>query len=571
MVTKSEIIDLKKYLIEDCHNRRLQQQKTDKSLIDDEFGISYLPDGVPQLKTGKGYRMVSAPAEHIVSSSPKLYRDAVGKGTEQAKRIGVEGNRWLNILTRQNPQPFKEHIKKMLSSGEAWIYLCHNDSYDPDNPNDLPFGIYIPDPMIVFMDVLGGEKDGIPTRVIVCYERVAWDIKSNYPKWAWKNQESRSLNTKVPYLYYIDNNYKYVEADGEELLLDDKDRPYNGDGIQENYLGFVPFVHAYAGFGETSADGDPASLAIGRITKVRDKIKEYTAIKSVLNYLIFKYAYPSLDYYYDPSSGSPPADFEENYDRSPGAFNKVPVTPTIKDPIRKGVDMLPDAQLFAYLGQIEGEINEEDPLGLIGQAIGSSGRQQLDAEENALRRFDSVINNSTRAFETALGLALRMIEKIPSTRPKGINQGDISKNYNVRLELKAEDPIANQVKSADGDRKQTQGIIDQKTNLIEYQGYTEEEASKIIARSYVDAVYKEDPIMRRVLAMDAAQEIGMEDKYKSLEASLGQEGEGLNVAPKTGSEGGEPRMGNIKTQRGREEIDMSLAQKPPRRRPTYGT
>ena len=505
MTTVNEILELKSYLVEQYHNHRVSEQSTDQTYIDDGFEIDYLPEGVTRIKTGKAYRMVSAPAEHIVSNTPKLYREPVGKGTEQAERVASECNRWLRLMLRQNPQPFKEHIKKQLGKGESWIYTVHNNSFKKDDPNDMPVQFVIPDPTVVFVDPRGGEVDGVPNRLLMYFERAAWDIKRNYPFWPWTAGSQKDWSTKFPFLMYWDNDVRYTMVEAEDNkypLLYTKDGDIENDGIQDNIYGFVPFVHCYSGFGEGSADGDPAKLAVSRIRNIRDLIAKYTAIESVLLDQIMRFSYSSLDYLYDPSEGEPPSDFAEEYDRSPGAFNTVPVIGSkITNPIVKGTDLLPDQQLFLYRVTIEQEIDEEDPLGTIAQASGTSGRQDVRAEEAALRRYDTIIENSSHAFETAFGQALEMVEKIDKIRPKSLRENDIAKYYEVDIELKADDPIAMQINSVDGDRKQTQGIIDHKTNLINYQGYTQEEAEKIMARQTVDVIKKTDPIIQRLVAV----------------------------------------------------------------------
>lgn len=582
--SKKEIYELRDWLVQVYHKDRLAEQEADQKYINDDFEIDYLPEGVTKLATGKAYRMVSAPAEHIITSNPTLYREPKGKAELQAQRVALEGNRWLKLMLRQNPQPFKEHIKKLLGKGEAWIYVCHNDTFMPYCLNDIPVTFSVPDPTIVFVDPFGGEKNGVPSRVVIYTKRIAWQVREDYPFWKWAPKVGvQSWNTLVNFMMYFDNNYRYFEAEEQALFYEtekdgspkvDKNSvaiPYDGTGIQENFYGVVPLVHCYTGFGEGSPDGNPVTLAVSRIRKCRDLIAEYTAIRSVLNRLIFKYAEPSLDYYFDPNVGTPPTDFAEKYSRAPGAFNQVPVLGNIAEPLRKSVDKLPDEQLFRHLFDIERAIDEEDPLGKIGQAIGSSGRQQLDAEEAALRRYDTIVENSAHSWERAFGLALQLIEKIPSIKPDGIQKNDISKYYDVKIELKAEDPVAKSIKSTDGDRKQIQGIVDHETNLIEYQGYSEDEAQEIIARRMVDDVVMNDPVIRRLMAIQVAREMGMEQEYTAMEQQLAQmekgAEQGLKSVPQTGSQGGEPRMGNIKTPKGREETDMSLAQRPRRNRP----
>lgn len=554
-VNLKQIKGIKDYL-SDVHSGRITQQRMDDTYRNDTFEIDFLNKGIPIVRTGKGHRMASAPAEHIITSNPQVFRDARGNANQAAERVSVELNRWARLLLRQNPQPFKEYVKKLLGKGEAWSYWFHNNNYKKDDPNSLPFELVIPDPTIVFVDPEAGEIDGVPNRLIVSYERVASNVRRNYPKWAWTNRGNRKWSKTVPFFMYFDNDVRYWEADGDPLILDRDGGLFNGTGIQPNLYGFVPFVHSYSGFGEGSPDGNPASLAIGRLTKVRDLIAEYTAIRSVIDYLTYKYAYPALDYEYDVTLiEEVPKEISTEYSRAPGAFNYVPVTPG--GGIKKSVDMLPDQALFQYMFNIDKQINEEDPLGQIGQAVGTSGRQDDIANEASLRRYDTIVENTAHSFATGFGLVMRMMEKIRSIYPNSLHKGDIGKYYQCDIELKAEDPIAKDRLRNLGSKLYSTGEIDIETNLTIYQGYTQEEAQKIMAKTLVDNVMRNDPTMSALMGQQLAKEAGFEEEFNALKA---QEAGG-EATSKT------RRPDEIQTPRGREEIDLALSQRGGRRSP----
>lgn len=557
MPTAKEIVDLKTVLVE-YHAGRIDQQKIDDTYKNEGFKIDFLPEMVRQIKTGKAYRMVSSPAEHIITSNPQVFRppkSSAVTSVEAASRMAIELNRWVRLLLRQNPQPFKEYIKKLLGKGEAWTYWRPNSNYDPNSLTSLPFFLDIPDPTIMLIDDEAGEVDGVPNRLMVTFEREARLVKKNYPKWAWTNQQGRKLSAKIPFFMYWDNEVRFFSADGDALLgaiKDDKLELANGDGVQENVLGFVPFTHSYSGFGEGDPDGDPKHLAVGRITKIHGLIDEYTAIRSTIDDLTFKYAHPPQDLLYDPAVGTPPKDIGKEYSRDAGAFNTVPIIGQ-RGELRKGIDMLPDIQLYQYLQQINSDINAEDPLGLVGQAIGTSGRQDDIAEAGALRRYTTIVENTAHSFAVGLGLVMRMIDKVPDLKPANIKKTDIKGYYTCEVELKADDPVERDRLSAQGSTLYNTGQIDLKTNLIDYQQKTEEEADNIIAARLVDNVTINNPIMAEILGRQLAREAGFDQEFDALVAAGGTQGE--TGGP--GSRGGAPRRDNIQTQTGREQIDVS--------------
>ncbi len=565
MITLKEIQELKDYLVNTYHHKRTTEQTTDQKYIDDTFDVPFVKEGVGIVRTGKGFRMVSNPAEHIVTDNPQVFREIIrGNGDSEAnQRVASELNRWAKLLLRQVPHPFKENVKKLLGRGESWLYVIHNNGYDPEDDNDMPVSVINLDPLIVFPD--RGEKNGVPSRMIVCYDRIAGDVQANYPYWTWKNRKNGLKETdKIPFFMYWDTDVRYFEADSEPLLTDLRGKPSNGDGIQENIYGIAPFVHAYSGFGEGSADGDPVNLAVSRLRKCRSLIGEYTAMRSTVNHIIFQYAHPNMDLMYDPQQWTPPPDFAEKYDRSPGAFNMVPKTQN--GDLKRGVDMLPDQQLFMYLAKLEQDIDREDPLGTIDQAIGSSGRQQQQATDASLQRFKTIIDNCSHAFSVAFGIGLRMIERIPRIKPSGIKENDIAGYYQCRVELASKDPLENDRLRTLGERLYLNGQIDLETNLVKYQGYTVEDAQAIMAKILVDNATRNNPIIAQIMGEQAAREIGMEQQYQALKAQAGMM-ETTKPLPQTGSQGGEPRVGNIQSPQGMEMADMNLAQRGQRRMP----
>ena len=565
MITVKEIRELKEYLVKTYHFNRVKEQNTDQTYIDDTFVVPFVKKGIQVVRTGKGYRMVSAPAEHIITSNPQLFREHI-KGTKDANdRVAKESNRWLKLMTRQVPQPFKQYVKYLLGRGEAWIYVVHNNDFDSEDVNNLPVNFYLIDPLVVFGD--RQERGGVPKRIIISYDRIASDIRQNYPEWTWEHRKAGQKDTdKVPFFMYIDEDVRYFEGVDEALLREESGDLANGDGIQENIYGFVNLVHAYSGFGMGAVDGDPSQYAVGRLRYCRDKIAENTAIRSTLNSIIFRYAHKSVDLIYPADSGMKPSgDLKEQYNREPNSFNVigVPTGTTIK----ASDDLLPDQQLFTHLYNTERDIDKEDPLGTVGGVIGTSGRQQDMAEEASLKRYDTIVENCAHAFSTAFGMAYSIIEKLDHLLPVGIKKGDINGDYNCRIDLAAEDPLSQDRLRTLGSRLYQQGEIDLETNLTKYQGFTVDEAQLIMAKILADNATRNNPLIAAIMGEQAAREIGMESQYEALKMQTKMAENTLPPVPKTGSEGGEPREGNIKTQTGREMMDMALSQGGQRRSP----
>ena len=149
--------------------------------------------------------------------------------------------------------------------------------------------------------------------------------------------------------------------------------------------------------------------------------------------------------------------------------------------------------------------------------------------------------------------------------PPGIHKGDINGYYSGQIELKAADPLEQDRLRVMGSRLYQQGEIDLETNLVDYQNYTQEQAKRIKARILADKVSIHSPVVAEMLGVQAAQEMGAMEEYQAIKESRRIAERPQPAIPQFGVEGGEPRVGNIKTPRGREEADMSLVQRGVRR------
>jgi hypothetical protein len=186
---------------------------------------------------------------------------------------------------------------------------------------------------------------------------------------------AREHNT---YLGYWDCNNRYFEIAEQPIT----------DGVQENYLGFVPIVHGYSGFGKKSADGDPSTLAVGRLRKIRGRLKEECEIESRIDSIIGLFANPIREIEQTDASdrSADLADLEKQtiapgYNLvTPYGFKSKLYTPDVAS-----------AQLFQHLYQIRQALGAEIPPVMQGQAAADATGRLADIQyEHA----------STKIFET---------------------------------------------------------------------------------------------------------------------------------------------------------------------------
>ena len=134
--------------------------------------------------------------------------------------------------------------------------------------------------------------------------------------------------------------------------------------------------------------------------------------------------------------------------------------------------------------------------------------------------------------------------------------------------LKAHDPVEADRLSTLGDRLWNggNGSIDLRTNLIQYQGYTEDKAEDIIANILVDRLTLYNPDVAAIMGMEFAEQAGLE-RYL---AKLQQRQQEAPPTPKGIMPPASPteelrRKGEVKTQMGMEMAPESTrgARRPP--------
>jgi len=555
--TIEEIHQLLTYYTSDLYGQTRREQLEDAGFYRDTFPVPWIKPPLIVSRTGAAAELIDEPVEqltaaNLIASRPQLKDTAIAK--ESAIKISKLINEdWIRRLMRQNPNPKKECIKNIFLRGECWLHPIHNPAWvkKPFDRTRLPVFFLTPDPMIIFAS-LNEDENGVPENVIVFYERMPWEIEFNYPGWTNpKKAGEKGKKATASWMEFWEGDSRYFEADGQPVL-----------GPSPNPYKFVPFIHKVSGFGKSSHEGKPEELIVSRIRKYRDLLKRNAAITSDLDSSFHLFANPNVDAQGDDNHPVPP-DFDKTYSLVAGNMNKIPPGVTVT----RGIDLLPKQESLQWSYSIEAALGRKTPSALTGAPQGTTGRATDIPYGIAMRKYEGIVAGQADMWATGLSMALQMGDEMPKLLPDGISHKDIGKSYVVEVELRADDPLATSQKSTEGDAKQMNRIITHRTNLVKYQGFTQEEADEEIDNLYVDEVIMNDPIIRRLVAIQIAKEMGMEQEYAGLEEQMGAMEKGLSTAPQIGSEGGEPRIRNLQTEQGREMGDLAV-RKPPRERAT---
>jgi len=566
MPSIQNIRQYKEYMTGDLYTGVRGQQSIDQSYIDDSFVVSGVKDPHSILRTGIGYQVITAPGEQIVTKNPQAYFATPKKGDESGiNKLAKETNEvWIYNQARQIPNPYKESVKNKLARGESYIWVAHNERWVTGKKEryGMPVLFNIPDPMIVYGDP--HEDDcgwvpncGVPNRVVVSYPKQVRDTIAAYPSWSNPlKKDPNSSKEMVDFWCYYDKDVVYFEADGQALLP---------NGIVRNLYGFVPFIRKYSGFGKSSATGDMTELIVSDLRYSRGLINEYTSLHSDISSILHIFAHKPVTIIQPSNSEIDEVELQRRFNLGSYALNILYLDDPDPSKILMGETPTPDAEVFQHLANIRAEINQRHPFLNAGFPAGSSGRQQDMASLAAMRRYDTVIENTEEEFATAYEMGMKILGRVPTLRPEHISKEDLSRPFKCNIELKAEDPIENDRRATLGSRLYQQQEISLKENLVKYQGYTESEADDIITDILVERVTFNSPDVAELIGLKAAEEAGMADELQMLRARR-QQLEGLGN--QTGPSEMQQRIGETQTQLGQEMADQGLVNKGARKPPS---
>lgn len=498
MTTKEEILGYKERYTMELYSLTRKAQEEDELYYKDTFPVPEVKEPHHIYRSGIGVRIVDAPAEHIVTRNPQAFFDVRKGGKEAGLRISEVVNQvWLDILRRQNPSIFKENIKQQLGYGEAYIKVLHNDNWVKGNRIDLPIHFIALNPMVVY----GSPEEnvnGIPDRVIVLYQRQLSDVIVRYPNWSdsKKAEREKSKSQQVEWFEFWDKDVRYFEADGEPVL--------NGE-IQPNIYGFAPFIRKYSGFGRRAPDGELSSLIVSDIRYSRDLIREECATRSNIASVEYLFAHK-------PKTVIVPVGTDINKLKDElgfGAYDLNVITSSDVNAVKFiDTDIKISPESLTHHANIRAELNQRHPFIIAGFPMGASGRQQDMTEIAAMRRYDSIVENTENTFATALEMAFKEM-KIVGIKPDELRDSDLDVQFKCEVKLKAVEAIEMDRQQTLGARQYQIGVLSLKSLHMDYMGMTEDEHKEEVAEILADKVTFQDPVWASVIGQAAAQEGGM--------------------------------------------------------------
>jgi len=508
----SFVKDIKEY-----HQTRTFEQVRDQEYYDDIFETS-IQEPYHVIRTGTGARIVDSIVEHLELVVPQVFREP-RKPTEKEKVSALKVSRFLNYLVKQWQPEIGELYRNGVLRGEFIGHIQYDDNKESDFDSKVPLIFTAPDPLNIYCE----PYDAIlPSKVIKNFDMKKMVAKGIAP-------DAVVYGGSCEYIGYWSEDERYWEL-GKVALTND---------VEPNYLGFTPFVHGYSGFGKKSPDGDPATLAVGRLRKIRGRLREECEIESRIDSIIGLFANPIREITQTDINdrGADLRNLEEQiiapgYNLvTPYGFQSKLYTPDVAS-----------AQLFQHLYQIRQALGSEIPPIMQGQtAADATGRLADIQYEHASTKYVRLVRNLEICLSQLLGMALRILEVTPGALPltikattvsKGetivteevIEKSDINKYYDCRVELNPEKDIQSDREVMLGRTLYKEQMIGWKKMLMDYMHMTEDEAEDTIAEALAEQAVATNPLLAQMRVEEAMQMIGATKQLQELKRAEAEQG-----------------------------------------------
>ena len=301
--------------------------------------------------------------------------------------------------------------------------------------------------------------------------------------------------------------------------------------VEKNAYGFVPYNHAFSGFGgeQTEGFGDPWSKAQGLIDAVLFGLKVEAQGLSAKHNAIIERSYLRTRV----GSMTDPAEIREQLDTEDGVVQA--------DPDEVGFIDYPELgrSLFQVGNEVKDDISNgtfsRDIAGIRQQGVSTVGQQAI-LSTAATRKFASV-NKQLNLMATIVGMnTLRLVDRLGITIELGgdvLSPSIIHNDYNIVAEFQTLDPILQQAERELGMREVQMGLKSPQT-------YRESDLrirnESVEAKRLMKAEVRKSPPYIEAISREVAKEDGMLEAIENLRKSEEAEAMGTSVPGGGGSQ-----------------------------------
>jgi len=381
----------------------------------------------------------------------------------------------------------------------------------------MPFRTVAHHPARILLDPL--RKD--PRMGVRHDYRTAYDLYLLTKTRADQKNKGRK-GVEVHIYEYDDNPYKMVECD--EYWSEEWHAMATSAGdmlfVERNSWGFIPYAHAFAGYGQEPTEQEefnPSFLAVGILDHARDTIKAQAQESAARHNAVIEAAFNPM-----VTTGDA-ADLQEQ--RARGDILEVAN--------RGEVGWMEVQQLPRYVFESEAWIDRDLELGTYARSLAgvreqgvSTVGQQAILSTAASRKFSTASKQLEHLASRSGQHILRLIDTMKlSLLVSGyeISPTDIERDYQVQVSFELVDPVL-QFQARELGLREVQAGVKSKETYWSADARLED-ATGERQRLLVDAI-REDPMIQRILAKEAAREEGLLDLLEKEEELQAQQAEG---------------------------------------------
>ena len=283
-----------------------------------------------------------------------------------------------------------------------------------------------------------------------------------------------------------------------------------------NRGGFVPFGHAYTGYGLDPTDlqdADPANLAVSLLKPVADDIVMDAQRINGQHELLMRRAYANLGTRGDPAEMMAQLAEQGIVQGDREDYFVLPTPEADQKMFQHGADLAADIEAATFSRQLAGQRQ---------QGVNTVGATAI-YQQNANRKFASSVKQIEFLASTGASDVLRLIDMYGmaiGARGKELRPADIYHWYQMDVRFEARDPVFELENRQQGMAEYNAGLIDFDTYHRDYR-HTQD-IGKVRKGLLADIVRQHPAIAAKMAAQtDVAQDAGLTE-----EDLLGEEAEG---------------------------------------------
>ena len=530
----------------------------------------------PTYRPSTPTNIIDHAADTQLAFEPRIHRDPIGDGEEnkrRADRIEVALQAVVNdAALKEIVLPWKAAGKHLLHYGYAVIEgpLLDNDDLDamPEEPerdkgeeegefnnrkalyrasqrNWNPIRIKAPNPSRVLMDpmrkmpVIAVKRDRIFSYELEALSRNAKagaegsapsiEMVEEYDPKVWTKPFQR-----LSVIYYWTPFYKAVMLSGEPegAVSGGQADAYGGKllWVAENTWGFLPFCHAFAGFGQdmTGAAFDPRYQAVGLLEAIRDSIKVQSQHASATHNLVVNAAFSLTGTTLDPAQVAQ-------------AKALGGIIQGEKDSIWTEETHQVQGWMFRAADDLKVDIEQgtySRTLGGMREAGVSTVGQQAILSTAAQRKFAGPAIQLEHMCSITLGRILQLADnprlgQAIGARGKTLTKTDVQGNYDVTATFELIDPLLSL-------ERRKVGLAEVTAKVKSIETYLEEDARLENVSGELDRLLKQEirwmPEVHQALMRKTAEGMGLGEEFEEGVKIAEQQQTNGARAPSEGSE-----------------------------------